>query len=64
MKTDINSASKDDLLKLPGIGKEKAEKIVLLRPWANPQDLKLSLDLSEDDWEELKDLVETKHEDS
>ncbi len=36
---DINSASKDELMKLPAIGEAIANKIVAGRPWANKSQL-------------------------
>ena len=36
---DINSASKEDLMKLPGIGEATADKIVAGRPWKSKSDL-------------------------
>lgn len=36
---DINSASKEDLMKLPSIGEAIANKIVAGRPWANKSQL-------------------------
>ena len=38
-KLDINSASKDDLMKLPGIGEDTAEKIVEGRPYKTKGEL-------------------------
>ena len=32
-KTDINSASKEDLMKLPGVGDATADKIIAARPF-------------------------------
>ena len=38
-KLDINSASKEDLMKLPGIGEDTAEKIVEGRPYKTKGEL-------------------------
>jgi len=39
-KIDINTASKEDLMKLPGVGEVRAEKIISNRPYASLEDLK------------------------
>jgi DNA uptake protein ComE-like DNA-binding protein len=38
-KVDINTASKDELMKLPGIGDALADKIVANRPYKSKSDL-------------------------
>lgn len=38
-KVDINSATKDQLMKLPAIGEAIAGKIIAGRPWANKAQL-------------------------
>ena len=38
-KTDINSASKEDLMKLPGIGDAIADKIIAARPFKMKSEL-------------------------
>jgi competence protein ComEA len=38
-KYDLNKASKDDLMKIPGIGAATADKIVAGRPWKQKSDL-------------------------
>lgn len=39
-KIDINTASAADLMKLPGIGEKKSEKIISNRPYSSVEDLK------------------------
>ena len=36
---DINSASRDELIKIPGIGEAIADKIIKGRPWKQKSDL-------------------------
>jgi DNA uptake protein ComE-like DNA-binding protein len=38
-KYDLNSASKEELMKIPGIGAATADKIVAGRPWKQKSDL-------------------------
>jgi DNA uptake protein ComE-like DNA-binding protein len=38
-QVDLNSASKEDLMKLPGIGDATADKIIAGRPWKSKNEL-------------------------
>ena len=39
VKLNPNTAARDDLMRLPGIGEELAHRIITARPYKNPQDL-------------------------
>jgi len=52
---DLNKASKDDLLTLPGITSQKADRIIAERPYANAHQLVTRHILSEDEYAQVKD---------
>lgn len=54
---DINSASKAELMKLPGIGAAEADKIVAGRPYPTKARLVTNNILSNEVYEKLKKLV-------
>jgi predicted DNA-binding helix-hairpin-helix protein len=57
-KLDINSASKDDLAALPGIGDATAQKIIDGRPYKSKRDLVKKNILTKDEYDKVKnDLV-------
>ena len=54
---DINSASKAELMKLPGISEEQADKIIAGRPYANKTQLKSRNILPAPVYEQVKDKI-------
>lgn len=56
-KVDINSASKEDLMKLPGIGEAEAAKIVAGRPYGSKSWLLTHKVLPEDKYSGISQLV-------
>lgn len=54
---DINSASKEDLAKLPKIGDARSEAIVKGRPYSGKDDLLKKKILPKDAYNAIKDLV-------
>jgi DNA uptake protein ComE-like DNA-binding protein len=57
---DLNSASERDLLRLPGISKTDADKIIDQRPYRDKHDLVEKGMLSESQYERIRDRVTTK----
>jgi len=57
---DLNSASERDLLRLPGISKTDADKIIDQRPYRDKHDLVEKGTLSESQYERIRDRVTTK----
>ncbi len=54
---NLNKASKADLLGLPGVTPQKADRIIAERPYANTRQLVTRHVLSEDEYAQLKDRV-------
>jgi competence protein ComEA len=56
-KLDINSASKDELEKLPGIGAVTAQKIIEGRPYRAKSDLVSRKIIGQSEYEKIKDQI-------
>lgn len=56
-KVDLNSASKEDLMKLPGIGEDTAEKIVNGRPYKTKGELLTKKMLTRAEYAKIRNLV-------
>jgi predicted DNA-binding helix-hairpin-helix protein len=54
---DINTASKDDLEKLPGIGPATSQKIVDGRPYKTKRDLLTKKVVSQGEYDKIKDNI-------
>jgi DNA uptake protein ComE-like DNA-binding protein len=52
---DLNKASKNDLLTLPGVTSQKADRIIAERPYASARQLVTRHVLSEDEYAQVKD---------
>jgi competence protein ComEA len=56
-KLDINSASKDDLEKLPGIGPATSQKIIAGRPYRAKNELVSKKIVSQSEYDKIKDQI-------
>jgi DNA uptake protein ComE-like DNA-binding protein len=54
---NINKASREDLLALPGITEREADRIIASRPFANTHDLVRRRVISEDEYAKIQDRV-------
>jgi DNA uptake protein ComE-like DNA-binding protein len=57
---DLNSASKDDLMSLPGITNSQANRIIASRPYRQPDDLVSRHILTKTEYEPISDRVVAK----
>jgi competence protein ComEA len=61
-KLDINSASKDDLEKLPGIGPATSQKIVDGRPYRAKNELVSKKIVSKSEYDKIKEQIIAHHD--
>lgn len=54
---DLNKATKDDLVSLPGITAQRADRIIAERPYANSHQLVTRHILSEEEYSQIQDRV-------
>jgi DNA uptake protein ComE-like DNA-binding protein len=54
---DLNKGSKDDLLSLPGITAQKADRIIAERPYADTHQLVTRHVVSEDEYGQIQDSI-------
>ena len=58
---DVNQASKDQLLSLPGMSKEGAERIIEGRPYSSASELVSRRVLSQQEYDKIKDQITAKN---
>ena len=58
---NINKASREDLLTLPGISEHQADRIIAERPFNNTRDLVTRRVLSQEEYEKIRDRVIAGH---
>ncbi len=56
-KIDVNSASKEDLMKLEGVGDATADKIIAGRPYATKRDLLNKKIVSASEYDKIKEKI-------
>lgn len=59
-KVNLNSASKEDLMKLPGITDETADKIIAARPFKSRSELVDKKIVTKEEYEKVHNLVSAK----
>jgi competence protein ComEA len=57
---DINSAPKEDLMKLPGITDARAERIIVARPYNDPSELVTKKVLTKGEYDQIASRVTAK----
>ena len=58
-KININTASKEDIARLPGIGEKKAQAIIKARPFKTPEDLMKVKGIKKGIYNKIKDHIAT-----
>jgi competence protein ComEA len=58
---DLNTASKDQLLSLPGMSSEGADRIIAGRPYSNASELVSRRAISQPEYDRIKDQVTAKN---
>jgi DNA uptake protein ComE-like DNA-binding protein len=56
-KTDLNTASKEDLMKLPGVDDATADKIVAARPFKSHSELESKNIVTKEQYKKLSSMV-------
>ena len=54
---DLNNASKDQLLSLPGMSERKADRIIAERPYRSTRELVTRHLMSEDEYDKIKERI-------
>lgn len=54
---DLNSASKEDLMKLPGVGDATADKIIAARPFKSKSELESKKIVTKSEYEKIHHMV-------
>jgi competence protein ComEA len=57
---NLNTASQEDLEKLPGIGPTKAKAIINSRPFQSPEDIMKVRGIKEGTYKKIKDFIVVK----
>ena len=59
-RLNLNSASKGQLLELPGMSESEADRVVAARPYGSPDDLVSRRVISKAEYDKISDRVEAK----